>query len=207
MELPGFRPPVELDGRWVRLVPLGPEQARELVGAGADPRVWAYLPYPHPRDEPSMRSLIALLLDRQAHGTDLAFAVLDRATGRPIGMTRFLEIDRAHRRAEIGGTWYDPRLWRTPVNTEAKRLLFGYAFERERANRVQLKTDLRNERSQRAIERLGAIREGVLRGHMVMPDGVIRSSVVYSVLAEEWPAVRARLDAFLERPWPRPTAP
>jgi RimJ/RimL family protein N-acetyltransferase len=102
---------------------------------------------------------------------------------------------------EIGGTWTDPTLWRTPFNTESKRLMLGYAFDTEHVHRVQLKTDLRNLRSQRAIERLGALREGVLREHLLVFGGVRRSSVYYSILEAEWPAVRDRLDAALARPW------
>ena len=116
-------------------------------------------------------------------------------------MTRYLEIDRDHRRVEVGGTWYAVSHQRTPVNTECKRLLLGHAFDVEKVQRVQFKTDLRNLRSQRAIERLGAVREGVLRDHMQMPDGFTRSSVVYSIVRREWPEIRARLDALLTRSW------
>ena len=148
-----------------------------------------------------MAEFIVELLGRQQAGTDLPFAVLDRASGAAIGMTRYLEIDRENGAVEIGGTWFDPSYWRTPVNTDTKRLMFGHAFDTERAHRVQLKTDLRNERSQRAIERLGAVREGVLRDHLVNRDGHRRSSVYFSVLADEWPTVRQRLDEMLARPW------
>ncbi|MCI4340604.1 MAG: GNAT family N-acetyltransferase, partial [Thermoplasmata archaeon] len=148
--------------------------------------------------------LVAELLEREAAGTDLCFTVVDRTVG-VVGMTRLLEIDRLHRRVEIGGTWYSRSAQRTPINTECKRLLLSYAFDDEGANRVQFKTDLRNERSQKAIERAGARREGVLRDHMVMPDGYLRSSVIYSIVASEWPGVRSRLDALLARPWPAPT--
>jgi len=203
----GFRPPLTLPGRFVVLVPLERAHAPALVEAGSDPEIWRYLVVAPCHTVPEMEALIALLLQRQELGTDLAFAVLDRATGTPLGMTRFLEIDRENRRVEIGGTWYARSAQRTPVNTECKRLLLGHAFAVEGANRVQLKTDLRNRRSQQAIERLGAVREGVLRDHTVMPDGFIRQSVVYSIVFSEWPSVRARLDALLERPWSRDTRP
>jgi len=108
-----------------------------------------------------------------------------------------LNISQSNRSVEIGGTWYGLEFQRTVVNTEAKYLLFTYAFEKLDCVRVQFKTDLRNERSQRAIERLGAVREGVFRNHMILPDGSIRSSVIYSVLADEWPAVKNRLEGLI----------
>jgi RimJ/RimL family protein N-acetyltransferase len=182
--------------------------AAALARAGADPEIWRYLPYGPCETAERMERLISALLERQASGSDLAFTVVDAASGAVVGMTRFLEIDREHRRAEIGGTWYERSMQRTPCNTECKRLLLTYAFEAEVANRVQFKTDARNERSQRAIERIGGVREGILRDHMVMPDGFRRSSVVYSIVAGEWPAVRDRLDALRARPRTRgSTAP
>lgn len=196
-----FREPVTLAGRHVRLVHLERGHAPALAAAAQDPVVWRYLPYGPCTTTESMQGLIDELLRREAAGTDLNFAVLATDTQRPIGMTRFLEIDRAHDRVEVGGTWYDRAHRRTPVNTEAKYLLLRHAFETERAHRVQLKTDLRNLASQAAIERIGAVREGILREHLRMPDGFRRSSVVYSLLAHEWPAARSRLEDRLARPW------
>jgi RimJ/RimL family protein N-acetyltransferase len=140
------------------------------------------------------------MLARQARGTDLPFAVVHLASGQAIGATRYMDIQPANRALEIGGTWYAPAYRRTAVNTEAKYLLLAHAFEALGCVRVQLKTDLRNERSQRAIERIGAQKEGVLRHNLIMPDGHRRSSVYYSILDEEWPAVKARLEALLGRP-------
>ncbi len=197
-----FRPPVTLEGRFIRLIPLEPAHAPELARAGQDPAIWRYLPYGPRTDLDGMGQLIALLLRRQDAGTDLAFATQLRADGALIGMTRFLGIDREDEDVEIGGTWVAPAYSRTPVNTESKRLLLGHAFDVEGVHRVQLKTDLRNDRSQRAIERLGATREGVLREHFRLPSGYQRSSVLYSILVDEWPSVRARLDRYLARPWP-----
>jgi RimJ/RimL family protein N-acetyltransferase len=197
-----FRHPVDLSGRFARLVPLRPEHADGLLAVAGDPEIWTYMVTGRLSSPDRMAQGIEELLRREAAGTDLPFTVLARPGDVPVGMTRFLEIDRPHRRAEIGGTWYGRPYRRTPVNTECKLLLLRYAFEVEGARRVQLKTDLRNLRSQRAIERLGATREGVLRSHMVMPDGYARSSVVYSVIDAEWPAIRARLEAMLARPWP-----
>lgn len=191
--------PVTLTGRHVRLEPLAHSHAPDLAVVGQDENLWQYIPYPPVHSEADMRAWIDDLLARQAKGADLPFAVVDQASGRAIGATRYLDIQPANRALEIGGTWYGLAYQRTAANTEAKSLLLGHAFETLGCNRVQLKTDLRNERSQRAIERLGAVREGVLRHCVVMPDGYRRSSVYYSVLAEEWPAVKQRLAGMLAR--------
>ena len=196
-----FRAPLTLEGRHVRLVPLALEQAEALVEAGRDPGTWRYLRVGPVTTLAAMRDLIGLLLERGDRGVDLPFAIEESSQRRLVGMTRFLDIDRTDGTVEIGGTWLAPGVQRTPANTEAKRLLLAHAFEVEGAHRVQFKTDLRNERSQRAIRRLGATREGILREHVVLPDGYRRSSVVYSILAVEWPEVRRRLDRLLAQPW------
>jgi RimJ/RimL family protein N-acetyltransferase len=137
-----------------------------------------------------------------ASGTQIPFAIIHRAGGRAIGSTRYLDIRREHRGLEIGWTWVGTAHQRTSVNTECKYLLLRHAFEELGAVRVQLKTDLRNERSQRAIERIGAVREGVLRKHMALWDGFIRDTVYYSILDSEWPDVRRRLEELLHTPGP-----
>jgi RimJ/RimL family protein N-acetyltransferase len=190
--------PVTLTGRVVRLEPIGLQHVPDLAVAGRADDTWRYMPYPNMLTEADMQAWVQDMLDRQAAGNDLPFAVYHLAAGRAIGATRFMDIQRPHRALEIGGTWYAREFQRTAANTESKYLLLTYAFETLGCIRVQLKTDLRNERSQRAIERLGAVREGVLRHNMIMPDGHIRSSVYYSILAEEWPGVKARLEAKLE---------
>jgi N-acetyltransferase len=190
-----------LVGSHVVLAPLVQGHLEGLARAGRDPRIWDYMVIGPCTTENTMGQSIQTLLERQAERTDLPFTVLDRAANVPIGMTRFLEIERSDRTVEIGGTWFDPRYWSSPFNTESKRLMLGHAFDVEGVNRVQFKTDLRNLRSQRAIERLGAVREGVLRDHRIVWDGWIRSSVVYSILRSEWPKVRERLDGYLARPW------
>lgn len=202
MDLPGFRPPITLEGRFVRLEPLSLSHAAGLANAGDVEEIWTYVRTGSVRGEAQMSRHIEKLLADQSAGTDLAFAVVHRELQRPIGMTRYLGISRADRAVEIGGTWYEPAFWRTPVNTECKFLLLSHAFEREGAHRVQIKTDVRNTRSQRAIERLGAVREGVLREHLLLGDGHLRSSVFYSLLESEWPDARRRLQAALARPWP-----
>jgi RimJ/RimL family protein N-acetyltransferase len=198
---PAFRTSPPLEGRFIRLESLTLEHAEPLALAGRSSEVWTYLRYGPLTTPEQMAAHIRSLLERKEAGTDLPFAVVRRDTGVPIGMTRFLAIEREDSNVEIGGTWLDRDLWRSPFNTDSKRLMFGHAFDTEGAERVQIKTDVRNLRSQRAIERLGAVREGVLRAHVVMPDGYRRSSVYYSVLPAEWPEVRARLDRLLERPW------
>jgi len=191
--------PVTLTGQRVRLAPLCLEHAEVLWPQADDPDVWRYLPYGTIDSPARLRALIAELLARQARGTDLPFTVFDLATGLAAGMTRYLAIDYANRSLEIGGTWYGRAFRRTATNTECKYLLLRHAFESLGCVRVQLKTDVRNERSQRAIERLGAVREGVLRKHMILPDGYLRSSVIYSVVDDEWPAVKAHLEALLRQ--------
>lgn len=151
-----------------------------------------------------MEEVIRRLVTRKVEGTDLPFTVLRRSDSKPVGMTRYLNIDRPNDAVEIGGTWLDRRLWRSPFNTEAKYLLLGHAFDHEHAHRVYLKTDLRNERSQRAIERIGAVREAVLREHILLPDGLYRTSVYFGILAPEWPTVKQGLEQKLARPWTPP---
>lgn len=189
--------PVTLGGRFVRLEPLGEAHVPALAAVGCDEGIWRLMLYGLIRSEADMRGWVRDLLARQAAGTDLPFAVIHLPTGRVAGATRFMEMRPAHRGLEIGGTWYGPEFQRTAVNTECKYLLLAYAFESLGCIRVQFKTDLRNERSWQAIERLGATREGVLRSHYLLPDGTRRDSVYYSVLEAEWPGVKARLEGML----------
>lgn len=191
--------PPTLTGKLVRLEPLDYRYVSDLAQAGQDENIWIYMRYGLVTTEEAMRAMIADLLGRQARGTDMPFVVIHQPTGRGIGMTRYLNIEPSNRSVEVGGTWYGPSYQRTGVNTECKYLLFQYAFETLGYIRVQLKTDLRNERSQRAIERVGAIREGVLRNHVILDDGYVRSSVYYSILAREWPDVKQHLLRLLDR--------
>jgi len=198
-----FRPPLTLRGRYVTLVPLRTDHHDAILHAFRDPAVGRYLSHPPTPTADGVTEYIANLLRFQEEGHELPFVVLLRPDDRLVGMTRYLNIYRPDDAVELG-TWIDSELWRSPVNTEIKYLLLRHAFEEERAHRVVLQTDLRNERSQRAIARLGAVREGVLRDDRVVYDGYRRSSVVYSILAGEWPAVRRRLEAALDRPWRSP---
>jgi RimJ/RimL family protein N-acetyltransferase len=189
--------PVSLTGRFVRLEPLSEAHVPDLTRVGGDEEIWRYMLYGTIRTEEQMLAWVRDLLDRQAHGTDLPFAVIHLAHGKAIGATRYLDIRPADRGLEIGGTWYGSEYQRTAVNTECKYLLLSHAFEQLGCLRVQFKTDLRNVRSQRAIERIGAVREGVLRAHMITPEGHVRDSVYYSIIAPEWPRVKVLLEEKL----------
>lgn len=202
-----LEPPV-LTGRIVRLEPLDRRHVSDLTEAAKDEKIWEFMRYGVVNTEEKMLELIDDLLAHQARGTDMPFTVVHQAEGKAIGMTRYLNIEPENRAVEIGGTWYGKAYQRTGVNTECKFLLLQYAFEQLDCIRVQIKADQRNERSLRAIERIGAVREGVLRDHMILPDGVVRSSVYYSILAREWPGVKNRLIEMWEnggrsRPDPR----
>jgi len=186
---------LEMSGGVVRLVPLESSHAGDLLAAGADPSVWTYL-MEHPRTLDDMRGLIGRALDAQRSGREVPFAVVDVATGGAVGSTRYEDILPAHRSLEIGWTWYGVPWQRTACNTHCKYMLFRHAFEVLGAVRVQLKADARNLRSLAAIERIGAVREGTLRKHRILRDGFIRDSVCYSVIREEWPAVKRRLEAL-----------
>jgi len=202
-----FRPPVTLTGTYLELVPTERSHRVALHEAASDPEISRYLIDGPGTTMEEVDALLELVLSDQREGDALAFTALRLPDRRPVGMTRFLNIDRRNESVDVGGTWFSSDLWRTPLNTESKFLLFRYAFEVEGAHRIRLNTDLRNERSQAAIARLGATREGVLREDRPLRSGYWRSSVAFSVLADEWPRVRARLERFLAKPWsPGPSA-
>jgi len=184
--------PVTLAGVHVRLEPAGEEHLADLVAAGADPIVWAHLPWPQPTTTAAMRELLDL-----ERCVAIPFAQVEVATARAIGITTYRDVDERNRTLEVGGTWVGRPWWRSAINTEAKLLFLGHAFETLRAHRVAIKTDIRNDRSQAAIARLGAKREGVLRHQMIRPDGSLRDTVMFSIIAEEWPGVREHLRARL----------
>ena len=189
--------PVVLTGDFVRLEPLTEAHIPGLAEIGVGQPFWDFMLYGPMNSADDMRNWVRDILGRAARGTDLPFAVIHLASGRVAGATRYLNIMPEHRGLEIGGTWYGPEFQRTVVNTECKYLLLRHAFETLDCIRVQLKTDLRNERSQRAIERIGAVREGVLRNHMILPDGWVRHSVFYSIIDSEWVGVKAQLEQWL----------
>lgn len=184
-----------LAGAQVRLEPLEETHVDALMRAGEAEGIWTWLPW-HPRTRADYARWVDDALTGQAAGDELPFATVG-AGGDLVGSTRFLNISAPNRRVEIGGTWLTPRAQRTRVNTEAKYLMLRHAFETWGCLRVELKTDARNENSQRAISRLGAVREGVLRKHQLAQHGFQRDSVYFSIIDDEWPAVRARLEAVL----------
>ena len=190
--------PVILTGRRVRLEPLSLDHLDDLVAVGADEAIWA-LTIARPTDRSGIEAWIRSALAAGIAGTDVPFATIDLASDRAIGSTRFMSIVPDHRRLEIGWTWVGRAFQRTGANREAKLLQLSHAFEDLGANRVEFKTDARNETSRAALHGMGATFEGIFRNHMIMPNGPLRDSAWYSVVAEEWPAVKARLVASLER--------
>lgn len=196
---PDFDPrPVTLEGDVVRLEPLWMEHAPALFAAGDEADIWQ-LVLPRPQGLDGFTKYVRWALDQAVLGQQLPFAVIRRSDGELVGSTRYAHIDPPNRTIEIGYTWYRNDARRTAVNTEAKYLLMTHAFETLTAIRVWLQTDKRNERSQQAIARLGATKEGELRNERIIADGRFRTSVVFSVIAEEWPATKSRLQGLLAR--------
>jgi len=190
--------PVTLRGTFATLVPLSAEHAQALAEAARDGELWRlwYTSVPQPD---RMAEEIERRLGLQAKGTMLPFTVLD-AQGVPAGMTTYMNIDATHRRVEIGSTWYASRVQRSGLNTECKLMLLEHAFDTLQCIAVEFRTHFINHQSRRAIERLGAKLDGVLRSHMRMPNGTLRDTCVYSIVAAEWPMVQAHLRWQLERP-------
>ena len=190
--------PVTLRGTHVDLVPLAVEHADDLRDAVRDGELWRlwYTSVPEPA---GMEAEIARRLALQAAGSMLPFAVVERASDRAVGMTTYMNVDTLNRRVEIGSTWYRARVQRSALNSECKLLLLTHAFETLRCIAVEFRTSSFNLRSRRAIERLGAKLDGVLRSHQFHADGSLRDTYVYSIVAAEWPAVRANLTDALAR--------
>ncbi len=191
--------PTILEGTHVRLEPLALKHADDLFAGSRDTEIWKLLISAPIQTLEEMRAWIEKAEKQTAAGTQVWFAAIRRADNRAVGVTSYLNISHADRGLEIGGTWLSSDVWRTAVNTECKYLLLRHAFETLGCIRVQLKTDERNVRSQRAIERLGAVREGVLRKYQVTHSGYQRNTVMYSILDTEWLAVKQRLEEFLKR--------
>jgi len=185
-----------LEGMHVRLEPLAKTHLAGLARIGLEEELWRWIPTPV-RTQEEMAAYIETALDEQERAVSLPFAIIDRATGRAIGSTRYGSIDRTNYRVEIGWTWVAREWQRTAVNTEAKYLLLKHAFETLGCMRVELKTDSLNERSRAAILRIGAREEGIFRNHMITSSGRIRHTVYFSIIGSEWPAVKARLESIL----------
>jgi RimJ/RimL family protein N-acetyltransferase len=194
-----FLEPITLRGSHVTLVPLTPDHHDDLVDAVRDGELWNlwYTIIPEPA---RMRAEIERRLGLQAKGIALAFSVLDASTGKAVGLTSYLNIDGANRRVEIGATWYRASAQHTPINTQCKLLLLTHAFEAKDCIAVEFRTHVVNHQSRRGIERLGAKFDGILRNHMIMANGTLRDTVVYSIIASEWPTVKAHLTWQLAKP-------
>jgi len=190
--------PVTLEGEIVRLEPLLMDYIEDLYIIAQDPEIWRYMPLNPGRSRADMVAWIRNALQGQQDGTDLPFVIIERATNRVVGATRFMNISSRDRGVEIGWTWLARDARRTGINTECKYLLLRHAFEHLGAVRVQLKTDSRNEVSQRAIERLGATKEGTLRNHMLLSSGYYRDTIFYSIISSEWPEVKVRLEEKMQ---------
>jgi RimJ/RimL family protein N-acetyltransferase len=184
--------PVVLAGKRARLEPISHDHAQGILAAAGEESIWRYMPLKLNTPE-AVAWWIDDALAANARGTDAVFAIVEQSTDRVLGSTRYLDIRPAHRGLEIGWTWLAKDQWRNGVNTECKFLLLQHAFETLEAIRVQLKTHRMNFRSRRAIERIGAQYEGILRNAVILPDGTFRDSAYYSIIDSEWPAVRRHL--------------
>lgn len=188
--------PVTLEGTHVCLEPVSLDHVGSLWRIGAHEDIWRYMPYVL-RSEEDMQNYIAAELRKQQAGLVIRFVTVARSSAQPVGSTSYMNIDRQHRRLEIGGTWITPAWQRSAVNTEAKYLQLSHAFERLGCHRVEFKTDSLNLKSRQALARLGAVEEGTLRNHMVMPDGRLRHSVYFSIIDSEWPALKTHLERLM----------
>jgi RimJ/RimL family protein N-acetyltransferase len=188
--------PITLEGRLVRLVPLSTDHIEALWRAGNDPDLWR-LTSSRVQSPEDMRRYVETALAEQERGTSIVFSTVEKKTAAIVGSTRFGNIASEHKRVEVGWTWVTFAWQRTYVNTEAKLLMFGHAFEEWGCNRVELKTSALNMRSRKSMLRLGLKEEGTLRRHMINPDGTVRDTVYFSVIAEEWPEMKARLRGML----------
>ena len=188
---------MRLEGRVVALEPLSLAHVPALCEVGLDPELWRWTAS-RVRTADELRAWVEEALAQQARGSAIPFATVERASGCVVGSTRLANIEPVHRRAEIGWTWVAGAWQRTAVNTEAKLLLMAHAFETLGCVRVELKTDALNARSRSAIARLGAVEEGTLRRHMITESGRVRDTVYFSVIAEEWPTVKAALQSRLD---------
>jgi len=187
----------ELKGKCVRLIPISLDHVEGLWEAAKPEEIWTYMATTV-RSREEMEQMIASAVEKRESGTDYTFTVVNQ-DNKIIGSTRYLDISPDNKSLEIGSTWYHPDVWRTSVNTECKYLLLNHAFESWNLRRVQIKTDSRNLRSQHAIERIGAVKEGTLRKDRKIAGGYVRDTVFYSVLQEEWETVKQELARKLIR--------
>ena len=190
--------PVVLEGNLVRLEPLAPEHLAGLIAIGLEAEIWRWMPIPI-QTPGEMRAWLDSSLEAAEQGSEMPFATIVRDTDKIVGSTRYMNIEPRHRRLEIGYTWINPQWQRSAVNSEAKLLMLGHAFDTLGALRVEFKTDSLNERSRAALLGIGATEEGTMRNHMVTQSERRRHSVYFSIIEEEWPRVRQQLEARLAR--------
>lgn len=186
----------ELEGRFIKLVPMELKHMEELVPILNNPQIWEYT-WRKITSEAQVEQLLETALHNREMGMDLPFVMIEHSTDKVVGTSRIMHLDRIHRNAEIGCTWISPEYWRTPVNTESKSLMLHYCFEELGLIRVDFTVVGDNLRSQRAIERIGAVKEGVLRKHRITTEGTVLDNVLYSIIDDEWPAVKENLHYLL----------
>ncbi len=187
---------IVLENEVVVLKPLEQEDKQGILKAGSYPEIWSHTPSTIENME-DVNNFVENALATKYAQTEFPFVIVDKKSGQIIGSTRFMDIDEKHKRLEIGTTWMTPAFWRTAINTNCKYLLLQYCFEVLNLQRVQIKTDHENLHSQKAIERIGATKEGVLRNHMIRKDGSTRHTVMYSITLQEWPEVKKHLRKLL----------
>ena len=192
--------PTILENEIVCLRPLAIKDVPALLPQAAESDIWRYMRVGILDSHESMLAWVEAALCKRDQGTEYPFVIIEKATGLLVGGTRYLSIDTPNGGIEIGGSWLGAAFRRTAINTNAKYLLLCHAFEQLECIRVQLRTDSRNVRSQRAIERLGAVREGILRKDFIYPDGYQRSTVFYSIIDDDWPAAKRGLQRLAEGP-------
>ncbi|MCM3081105.1 GNAT family N-acetyltransferase [Brevibacillus invocatus] len=188
--------PVILEGKRVRLEPLRQGHVEGIWEAGRHVSIWTYMSKKMESFQDAV-AFISTAIDNEAKGTELPFVIIDKRDEKIIGSTRLMAISVRDKGLEIGHTWLTPSVWKTAVNTECKFLLLKHCFEALGCIRVQLKTDLRNHNSQRAIARIGGVKEGILRSHMIVQDGYVRDTVMFSILDREWSGVEEKLQMYL----------
>jgi RimJ/RimL family protein N-acetyltransferase len=189
---------VLLQGYSVRLAPIDQSHLDQLSLWSTEEEIWRYMTFAHLASREELQTWIRTAMDANERGTEMNFAIVDEASQSAIGTTSFYRVVPEHKRLELGKTWLGAPYRRTHINTAAKYLMLNHAFEALLANRVELNTDARNLRSQRAMERLGAVRDGVLRSHTIMRDGFVRDTMNYSFTINDWPATKIRLRDLLE---------
>lgn len=185
-----------LENEVVLLKPLAQEHRQGILEAASYPEIWSHMSTTIEKMD-DVNKFVDKAIDTKRAKTEFPFVIVDKKSGQIIGSTRFMDIDETHKRLEIGTTWITPAFWRTEINTNCKYLLLQHCFEVLNLQRVQIKTDHENVSSQRAIERLGATKEGILRNHMVRKDGTTRHTVMYSITLQEWPQVKKHLQQLL----------